>query len=292
MRPSSLLVAALAASVLTACSSSDSGSGPAPTGDGSSVSSPLSSPLSSTAGSPDPSSTPTPARAVPLPDNRACYAYHYAGAVAPVAKGEPVSCATTHTAITYSVGHLDDVVDGHLLSVDSDRVRAQVAERCPQAFAAFVGGTDEQRRLSMLRPVWFTPSLKQSDQGADWYRCDAVAIAADEQLAPLVGRLQGVLGRPAARDHYAMCGTAEPGTTAFHRVICSSPHSWRALSTVDVPGARYPGVAKARAAGQQACQDAARAVATDPLNYRWGYEWPTASQWQKGQHYGLCWAPS
>jgi len=33
-------------------------------------------------------------------------------------------------------------------------------------------------------------------------------------------------------------------------------------------------------------------VADDPLNYRWGYEWPTEQQWQAGQHYGICWAPA
>ena len=89
-----------------------------------------------------------------------------------------------------------------------------------------------------------------------------------------------------------MCGTAEPGTAGFRRVACSTDHSWRALSTVDIAGRAYPGVEKVRAAGQQTCQDAASAVADDPLNYRWGYEWPTEQQWQSGQHYGICWAPA
>ncbi len=189
------------------------------------------------------------------------------------------------------MGELDTVVDGHLVSVDSDRVQAQVAEECPRAFEQFVGGTVEARRLTMLRPVWFTPSLRQSDAGANWYRCDAVAIAADEQLAPLVGRLRGVLGRPLAAERYAMCGTAEPGTPGFRRVVCSSGHAWRALRTVDIAGRTYPGLEKVRSAGQQVCQDAASAQADDPLNYRWGYEWPTEQQWQAGQHYGICWAP-
>ena len=181
-----------------------------------------------------------------MPANRACYDYGYAAAVAPVARGESVSCDRDHTAITFSVGELDTVVDGHLVSVDSDRVQAQVADACPQAFEEFVGGTVEARRLSMLRPVWFTPTLRQSDAGANWYRCDAVAIAADETLAPLVGRLQGVLARPLAAERYAMCGTAEPGTAGFRRVICSADHAWRALSTVDIAGRAYPGVEKVR----------------------------------------------
>jgi len=263
-----------------ACSGSDSG--PEPSGQATST---------STATAAEPTPTPTPARAAPVPKDRACYAYRYAAAVAPVARGASVPCDRQHTAITFSVGELDTVVDGHLVSVDSDRVRAQVAEACPRAFEEFVGGTVEARRLSMLRAVWFTPSLRESDAGANWYRCDAVAIAADETLAPLVGRLQGVLARPLAAAHYAMCGTAEPGTAGFRRVICSSDHTWRALRTVDIAGGAYPGVARVRAAGQQTCQDAASALAEDPLNYRWGYEWPTAQQWRSGQHHGICWAP-
>jgi hypothetical protein len=275
------VAALLAAAALTGCSGTeDPGATPTtPTG------------ASQSAATKSPAATPTFARAVPTPRNRACYGYGYAAAVAPVAHREPISCDQAHTAITFAVGDLDTVVAGHLVSVDSDRVQAQVADDCPTAFAQFVGGTPEIRRLSMLRPVWFTPSLRQSDQGANWYRCDAVAIAADEQLAPLVGRLQGVLARPLARARYAMCGTAEPGTPAFHRVICSATHTWKAISTVDVAGEPYPGVEKARAAGQQPCQDAALAVADDPLNYRWGYEWPTADQWAQAQHYGICWAP-
>ncbi len=280
-----LLPATLAVLVCTAtagCTSSgDSDAGPT-----------SSAPTSAASAVASPSATPTPARAVPSPGNRDCYAYGYGSAVAPVAEGDPVPCDRPHTAITFQVGDLDTVVDGHLVSVDSQRVQDQVARECPAAFERFVGGTIEARRLTMLRPVWFTPSLRESDRGANWFRCDAVAIAADEKLAPLVGRLQGVLARPLARERFAMCGTAEPGTADFQRVICSAQHAWEALRTVDVPGKTYPGVVKARAAGQQICQDAASAVADDPLNYRWGYEWPTAVQWQNGQKYGICWAPS
>ena len=28
----------------------------------------------------------------------------------------------------------------------------------------------------MLRTVWFTPSVEESDAGANWYRCDVVAL--------------------------------------------------------------------------------------------------------------------
>jgi hypothetical protein len=184
--------AALLALVALAGSGCQGGSADSETGSSASSGTPTASAnetTSETTGA-TPSATPTPAQAVPTPPNRACYDYRYPAAIAPVTHGDPVPCAMRHTAMTFSVGQLDTVFDGHLVSVDSDRVRAQIASACPRAFEVFVGGTPETRRLSMLRPVWFTPSVKESDAGADWYRCDVVALAADEQLAPLTGRLQ------------------------------------------------------------------------------------------------------
>lgn len=246
--------------------------------------------------SPAPSSSSAPARPViadppPAPRVRACYALSYDEAVAPTSEREPVPCRRPHTSLTFAVGTLDAVVDGHLLAVDSDRVQEQVASTCPDRLAGFVGGTVEQRRLSMLRAVWFTPTVEASDLGADWYRCDVIAVAAQEELARLTGPLAGVLTTEAGRDRYGMCGTAEPGTDGFQRVVCARQHSWRALRTVEFRAREYPGEARVRAAGESPCEDAGRAAADDALNFSWGYEWPTAEQWDAGQTYGICWAP-
>lgn len=234
----------------------------------------------------------TPTRsAVATPPDRACYRLDFAEAVSPTVEVASSPCSGPHTSMTFAVGALDVVVDGHLLAVDSARVRRQVARTCPERFAAFVGGTTQDQRLSMLKPVWFTPTVEESDAGASWYRCDVVALAAEERLAPLSGRLQGVLGRADGRDRYGMCGTAEPGTPRFRRVICSASHTWRAIATVPFEQARYPGVAVVRAAGEEPCRDAGAGASGGRLDYTWGYEWPTAAQWRAGQRYGLCWAP-
>jgi hypothetical protein len=142
----------------------------------------------------------------------------------------------------------------------------------------------------MLRAVWFTPTVQASDEGADWFRCDVIAVAGDQQLATLTGTLKGALGSAGASGPWAMCGTAQPGSPSFRRVPCREKHSWRALRTVALDGADYPGQAAAKAAGQDACQEAGREVAADALDYRWGYEWPTRAQWDAGQTYGICWA--
>jgi len=279
-----LLLAALTA--LTGCTGGEGSSSTDP----STPSTPSTQSPSSSAAAPSSTAPPT-AKPVPAPPVPACYRLGYQEAVAPTNQAAAVGCDTRHTSVTFAVGRLDTVVDGHLLAVDSARVQSQVATTCPERFARFVGGSQEDRRLSMLRAVWFTPTVEASDTGAAWYRCDVIAVAADEKLAPLTGRLAGVLSTEAGQDRYGMCSTAEPGDPDFARVICSSGHSWRAITTVPFPDGPYPGADKVREAGQQPCEDAARQVAADTLSFRWGYEWPTAEQWRAGRHYGLCWAP-
>ena len=250
-----------------------------------------SEPGSAPSPTPTPEPSATPAGPVPEPPAGACYALTYAEALSPTSTARPVPCAREHTARTIEVGRLDAVVDGHLLAVDSQRVREQVAGRCPAVFADFVGGSPADRRLSMLRPVWFTPTVEASDQGARWYRCDLVALAADGRLAPLTGPLRGVLDGPGA-ERWGLCGTAQPGTPEFRRVICAADHSWRAVGVVPLEGGpEYPGEQAVRSAGEPPCEAVGRQQAADPLSFRWGYEWPTAEQWAAGQDYGLCWVP-
>jgi hypothetical protein len=241
-----------------------------------------------------PAPAPTHATPVPAPPDRACHRLSYAQALAPSTADAPVPCRAAHTSQTYAVGRLATEVDGHLVAVDSRRVQRQVSRVCPQRLAAFLGGSTEQLRLSMLRAVWFTPTVAASDGGADWFRCDVIAVAGDEELAPLSGALKGTLAGStdaAEPSPWAMCGTAQPDAKGFRRVLCRDKHSWRALRTVDLAGRAYPGETAAKAAGQQPCQEAGRLVAEDALDYQWGYEWPTRAQWAAGQTYGICWAP-
>jgi hypothetical protein len=241
------------------------------------------------------SASPTPppvASPAPRPSATGCDRLTYQQAISPtLPNGDTtVPCSASHTAQTYAVGTLSLVVDGHLLAVDSEHARSQAARKCPAALPAYLGGDEEKLRLSMLRAVWFTPTVAQGEAGADWYRCDVIALAGDQQLATMTGSLKGVLDSDRAGD-WAMCGTAQPGTADFTRVPCKAKHSWKALETVPLPPGRYPGEDKVKAAGQQPCRQAGRAVASDALDYKWGYEWPTADQWDSGQTYGICWAP-
>jgi Septum formation len=233
-----------------------------------------------------PTHTPKPKPPTP-PPTHACYRLGYDEVLAPTSDKRAVPCTGRHTAITFFVGSFDPK-----LAVDGGRVHRIESTVCPRRFAAFVGGTTDTRRLSLLRTVWFAPTLEEAGRGAHWFRCMAIALRDDQHLAVLTGPLQGVLNRPDGRAHYGLCGTAEPGTAGFGQRICAAPHSWKALRTVDFPPGPYPGEDKVRAAGQGPCRDAGREAASNPLSYQWSYQWPTQQQWHDGQTYGVCWAPS
>jgi hypothetical protein len=233
----------------------------------------------------------TSATEAPTPKEGACYRLSFEAALAYTSDAEPRDCRRKHTSTTFAVGALDNVVSGHLVAVDSRRVKEQVAETCPRLFGEYVGGSLEQRRLSMLRAVWFTPTVEESDAGGGWYRCDLIAVAGNQRLAPLDGDPKDVLETSEGRTRWGMCGTAPPDSENFERVLCSGPHSWRAVEVVTFPAEDYPGELEAEARGQRQCEDAGNAAAEDPLDFRWGYEWPTEQQWKSGTTYGLCWVP-
>ncbi len=257
-------------------------------GEGDATESPDPSPSSSSA----PSAT---AEAPPAPEAGRCYRLTLEDAARPTNDSSPVDCTGKHTARTIHVGELETVVDGHSLGVDSDRVQQQLSTTCPQELATFLGGSAEDRALSRFEAIWFSPTLEEHDAGADWFRCDVVAVAGPERLLelPSEDRLRGILDRPGTLDTYGLCGTAQPGARGFERVACSLQHSWVAISTIPISGGdKYPGVAAVRQAGDESCSDEVRARNDLVLEYTYGWEWPTADQWAAGQRYGFCWAPN
>lgn len=277
MRLLTTLLTTLLFVVLAACTADDGS-------DGSGASGPEEKPTSSA----------TPAKAAPQPKVGTCHAMSFEESVAPTDTAPQVPCGKPHTAQTFHVDDLATVIDGHLVTVDSDHAQQQIATECPARFARFVGGSDEQRRLSMLSVAWFSPTVEQSDAGQDWFRCDITLVRAPGKLGRLPGDLEGALDTEQGRERFGMCSTGEPGTAGFRRVVCSANHSWQAIGTIDVPaaeGGAYPGPEAAQDAGSS-CEDTARAEAEDALSFTWGYEWPTREQWEAGRHYGYCWVPT
>jgi hypothetical protein len=209
----------------------------------------------------------------------------------PVDAGGPVPCRRTHTSVTVKVGQLSRVVDGHLLAVDSRTVRAQITKACPTEPGSYLGGDTTGRRLSRFEVVWFSPSLAQADAGANWYRCDVVALRSEGKLVPLPARVKGILSRGGALDRFGTCGTSAPDRPGFARVVCSERHSWRAVDVVDLPASAHYLAKDDAATGDAACKDVAAGRANGALKYSWSFEWPTRAQWASGQRYGYCWVP-
>lgn len=271
-----LLATVLGSLVLAGCSSSD----------------PAADEPSATPSSPSASTSSVAEEKPEAPRLGACYDLSIRQAAQTASTEEPVPCTQRHTMKTLHVGKLG--AEGKVRpNVENPAVRDRLTRTCNRELAQFVGGDPATRRLSRLQVVWFAPTQDELAQGADWVRCDVLAFSRSNDLMALPAlKLRGVLDRPVGLDTFGLCGTAAPGDRAFERVACSLRHSWAAISTIPIAGgARYPGTAKVRAAGDEACKDQVNGR-TSELKFEYGWEWPTADQWKAGQHYGFCWAPA
>ncbi|MCF6379596.1 septum formation family protein [Nocardioides KLBMP 9356] len=244
---------------------------------------------------PSATSTPSPTESTPPPDPGPtprvgeCHLLSFGQAVSVVGRTEPVRCRRKHTAETYFVGRLKLATKaGHVRRVDSRAAQEQARSTCAARLPRHLGRTPQELRLTMARSVWFTPSPKHAEAGADWFRCDLVVVAGPRRLLVLPRVTKGLGGAPAL----AMCATAAPGTRAFKRVGCGATHAWKAVSTVDIPGRKLPSKQAVADRMDGPCGDAARANASDPLDFTWSQESPTPEQWDAGQRYGICWVPA
>lgn len=270
------LTAALAlAVVLTGCSSGDADPG---------AETPAAAPSSESTAAEEPAPDPGP-----RPRVGECHALSFRQAVTVAGRTAPVPCRRPHTAETFFVGRLDlDTKAGHTRRPDSRAAQAQARRACTTRLPRHLGRDPRALRLSMAQAVWFTPSPARAEAGADWFRCDVVVVAAPRTLLRLPRTTKGWSDAPGT----AMCATAAPGSKGFRRVTCQSPHSWVAVATVDIPGARLPEEAVIADRMEAPCRDAARTRAGNPLDLTWSQEIPTADQWSAGQRYGICWAPA
>lgn len=203
----------------------------------------------------------------------------------------PVGCGDQHTSETVHVGTFTAAAAGQPGALTGDKANRVAARTCRTNAASYLGTDPGALRLTRVEVFWFVPTPEEVDAGADWLRCDVVALERGDRLMQLPRSMKDALRTRS--DRYALCGTARPGAKDFERVVCSERHSWRAISTIGVgDGDRYPGPRAARAAGEERCQGEARAAQDGALQYGYGWEWPTKAQWESGQRHGYCWAPA
>lgn len=229
----------------------------------------------------------TPPDPGPTPEVGECHRLTFRQAVAVVGRTAPVACRKKHTAETYFVGRLDLTTrSGFTRRVDSQAAQRQMRSACTTRLPKHLGREPRDLRLSMAQAVWFAPGPNRAAAGADWFRCDVVAVASPRTLLPLPRRTKGWEGAP------AMCATAAPGTPGFRRVACSAKHAWRAVSTVDITAKKLPRAGAIADLMETTCRDLAASSASDPLDFIWSQESPTQEQWDAGQRYGICWVPA
>ncbi len=250
---------------------------------------PADDPKPSTESLASPTETGPPPDPGPRPRVGECHLLSFGQAVAVVGRTEPVRCRRKHTAETYFVGRLElETKAGHVRRVDSRAAQRQARSTCGARLSKHLGRTPRELRLTMAQSVWFTPSPARAEAGADWFRCDVVAVAGPRRLLVLPRSTKGWGDAPVV----AMCATAAPGTKAFRRVGCGAKHAWVAVSTVDIPGNDLPAKAAVADRMEGPCGDVARARAGDPLDFTWSQESPTQEQWDAGQRYGIYWVPA
>ena len=186
-----------------------------------------------------PSTSPTrtiPPKPPPPPGPHVCYQLAYDDALAPTNDQKPVPCNGRHTAITFFVGHFPPRARRRRRPGPQDR-----GDRLPAPVRVV------RRRVDRGPPAEHAPDgVVHPDRrrARRWGRTGSSASrspsSGDQELAPLAGPVQGALDRTEARDRYALCGTAEPGTAGFEQRMCALSHSWRALRTVPFPAGPLP----------------------------------------------------
>ena len=279
------MTAALAcATLLAGCSGSPSSSPSADT-----------SPSASASASLTPSRAATPAVVPRAPRAKACYRLTAAQLTKPTNASTPVPCASRHTAQTIYVGTLDTVVDGHSVAVDSATVQKQLSTHLPPQARGVRRGVGDRARPEPLQRGLVQPHARAVRPGrglvplrrhrvrrrrTSWRRCPA----------PRGSR--ACWDSAAALDEFGLCGTSAPGAQRLPagdlrpRPLLAGGRHDRPVRRRAVP--RHGAVRKA---GDSDCKDLAQARSGNALKYRYGWEWPTREQWDRGQRFGYCWVP-
>ncbi len=120
-----------------------------------------------------------------VPELGACRMLTPADVAQPANATRTVDCDDKHTAETFAIGELPSEFDD--AEYDDGKLGEYAYRTCTQKFEKFLGATDESLVLrTIVSWAWFRPSEKAWDDGARWYRCDAVGgNATSDEYRPL-----------------------------------------------------------------------------------------------------------
>lgn len=222
------------------------------------------------------SATPAPA-AEPgsgAPAAGQCTQLSYAGSLASVARARRVACQRQHTSIVARVAYLRSPVTPRTPVL---RRRALGQRLCAPAYREVLGGTPEDRAVSILTWTLFTPGQADLERGARWVRCDVLARSA-AVLVPLPATTP-LLGS-GVPEQLRVCQSA-----AGLDISCSQPHTYRVDAVYLASGESYPSGADFTASARSRCQE---------LTGRPGGFWqpPSPAGWQAGDRFIRCLSPA
>ena len=201
------------------------------------------------------------------------------------------SCTGEHTSYTFAVEDLPSDVAFTGVQIQNDAVQAAAAETCTSRFTAYIGGDARTRTLARLTTTYFVADQEDFDRGAHWVRCDVVALQSASSLAPLPRRLEHILDTGKALDDYGVCSDGDPGSADSALVMCTQPHTFRAVTALRLGGSDdpYPGADATRADGESECKDFIADLLGVTGGFTYGWTYPSATDWSGGQRFGYCW---
>jgi len=248
----------------TACSSEpDEGSAPEPS---------ASSTSPQDSGSPSPSAT---APAFTEPEKGECRNLSAEDVPPRSNDTEPVDCSRRHTALTFLVGTYPARFERL-----TRQARVFASHRCGKAWRDAIGIEPTDLPLTVLSFGFFSPTEKEWNAGARFFRCDLLAYDDTDLIAlPGKGRLPLLAGT--VPDALARCIT-----DGNQQLPCSRPHDYRAVGTRELLGSSssYPTRADFLARAGRFCP---------PLTgtSRWWATWPSEESWTAGARLMTCYRP-
>jgi hypothetical protein len=202
-----------------------------------------------------------------------------------------VDCEQRHTAETYAVGDLPAELQD--VAHDDPRIATWAATTCQTGLQELLGADESLTMRSVLSWAFFRPSTEAWEQGARWYRCDAVG--GDDQsrsYVALPATVRGLLAeRPERRDRWMACAVGA-SVDGAPKIPCTRPHDWRAVGTIKVgePDSPYPGDQQVRATSEDFCRTFVGGWLGYPDDYDYGYTWFREAEWAAGNRRSVCWA--
>lgn len=239
----------------------------------------------------DQGSSPDPEQvdAVDVPQVAACRDLRSADLLLTSNATATVPCDDDHTAVTIAAADLPDRFAD--VSADDPELARWAAQTCTTQFQRYLGADESTAMRTVLDWAWFRPSDAAWDDGARWYRCDLTGGSPDgRRLLDLPTDAQRLLAGVPEDDWMACANGAQ--VQGAPRVPCTSPHEWRAVSTIklgetDDP---YPGDAVSEKRTRSFCQDSVAAWLRYPDRFDFGYTWFHRAEWERGNRRSVCWA--